>query len=205
MHKASSHKDRKNKLQAQVDKMQKVNSDLEAEIQEHESLAQEIKVMRDNYAKSKSHLFAIGGSVGTEYCSCDCKKENFILTILCFTDVSRRKLQITQHKSKVTPSPLARSNQALSQSLRLGNTTHNPYARSSNSCEMATGSQPSSSNSNTELQTIVMGRPAAATIVHSSPAMTTVTNIATPSLLKRQHPHRTVASSIWLHLGNHRR
>jgi hypothetical protein len=61
MHKASSRKDRKDKLQAQVDKIQKVNSDLEAEIQEQESLAQEIKLMRDNYAKSKSQLSAIAG------------------------------------------------------------------------------------------------------------------------------------------------
>jgi hypothetical protein len=63
MHKASSRKDRKDKLQAQVDKIQKVNLDLEAEIQEQESLAQEIKLMRDNYAKSKSQIFAIGGGV----------------------------------------------------------------------------------------------------------------------------------------------
>jgi hypothetical protein len=59
LHKASSRKDRKDKLKAQVDKIQKVNMDLETEIQEQESLAQEIKLMRDSYAKSKSQLFAI--------------------------------------------------------------------------------------------------------------------------------------------------
>jgi hypothetical protein len=59
LHKASSRKDRKDKLQAQVDKIQKVNMDLEAEILEQESLAQEIKLMRDSYAKSKLQLFAI--------------------------------------------------------------------------------------------------------------------------------------------------
>ena len=59
LQKASSRKDRKDKLQAQVDKIQKVNVDLESEIQEQESLAQEIKLMRDSYAKSKSQLFAI--------------------------------------------------------------------------------------------------------------------------------------------------
>jgi hypothetical protein len=82
--------------------------------------------------------------------------QDFILTILCFTDASRRKLQITQHKFKVTPSPLAPSNHATSQSLRPGSTARNPYARSSNSSKTATESQPSS-NSNTELQTVVLG------------------------------------------------
>jgi hypothetical protein len=76
--------------------------------------------------------------------------EDFILTIICFTDASRRKLQFAEHKSKVTPSPSARSNHATSQSLRPGSTASNPYARSSNSSKTATGSQPSS-NSNTEL------------------------------------------------------
>jgi hypothetical protein len=119
------------------------------------------------------------------------QKEDFILTILCFIDASRRKLQITQHKSKVTPSPLSRSNRASSHILRNGNLTRNPYARSSNSSKTTTGSQPSS-NSNTELQTEILGRPAAATAVHSSATMTTVsTNTTTPSLLERQHPHRT--------------
>jgi hypothetical protein len=89
---------------------------------------------------------------------------------------------------------LSRSNQASSQYLRLGNTTRNPYARSSSSSKTTTttttGSQPSS-NSNTELQTEILGRPAVAATVHSS-AMTAVsTNTTTPSLLERQHPHRT--------------
>jgi predicted nucleic acid-binding Zn-ribbon protein len=197
MHKASSRKDRKDKLQAQVDKIQKVNSDLEAEIQEQESLAQEIKLMRDNYAKSESQLFAIYGAVivviagmGRSGVRSFIHKEDFILTILCSTEASHRKLQITQHKSKVTPSPLSRSNQASSQSLRPSNTTRNPYARSSNSSKTATGSQ-LSSNSDTELQTAVLGRPAAATIVHSPAMSTAATNTTTPSLLERQHPHRT--------------
>jgi hypothetical protein len=80
----------------------------------------------------------------------------------------------------VTPSPLSRSNQASSQSLRPGNTTRNPYARSSNSFKTATG-----------MQTEVLERSAAATTVHSSTMTAASTNTMTPSLLERQHPHRT--------------
>jgi hypothetical protein len=109
-----------------------------------------------------------------------------------FTDASRRKLQITQHKSKVTPSPLARS--------------HNPYARSSNSSKTtaaATANQPSYSNISSsnvsdpspdrrsELHGIVLGRPVVASTVHSSTSMSTSNINTTTSLLERQHPHRT--------------
>jgi hypothetical protein len=198
LHKASSRKDRKNKLKAQVDKIQKVNMDLEAEIQEQESLAQEIKLMRDSYAKSKSPLFAIvfvlviviASMGGTEWCP-RIYKSLIIHTHDTITDASRRKQQITQHKSKVTPSPLARS--------------HNPYARSSNTSKTATtvgGQFPHSNisssnvsdlspNRRSELQGIVLGRPVVASAVDSSTSMSMTTSNTTTSLLERQHPHRT--------------
>jgi hypothetical protein len=99
-----------------------------------------------------------------------------------FTDASRRKLQITQHKSKVTPSPLARS--------------HNPYARSKTTVVesqpiSSSNASDSSPNRRSELQAVVLGRPAV-TAVHSSASTTMNTsNNTTTSLLERQHPHRT--------------
>jgi chromosome segregation ATPase len=63
MNKASSRKDSKDKLQAQVDKIQKDSMDLESMIREKESSTQDMKFMRDNFATSKSQLFAMDGDV----------------------------------------------------------------------------------------------------------------------------------------------
>jgi predicted nucleic acid-binding Zn-ribbon protein len=53
MLKAASRQDRRDKLQAQVDKIQKDNMGLEAELQEQASRVQDITCVRDSYVKSK--------------------------------------------------------------------------------------------------------------------------------------------------------
>lgn len=53
MEKVVGRENRKEKLQAQVDKIQKESADLEAQIQEQEFLTQETNLMAENYIKSK--------------------------------------------------------------------------------------------------------------------------------------------------------